>query len=186
MNPKPVRKLINLNGHAPGLAGRYQWEKEVLIDYIASRFLIIWEDVEEDAEAAGICSKSDYLEMLQISAALRRHPNAGMTAKIDLGHTFGDLRDFVEWSKEELADYLIHQIVQCELVSVFESRQGQYKAAEEISELASAIYYEENEDGFRQACLKAKASKDFRDARRSSSATEPAKAGKSPRPRVAA
>ena len=72
MNPKPVRKLINLNGHAPGLAGRYQWEKEVLIDYIASRFLIIWEDVEEDAEAAGICSKSDYLEMLQISAALRR------------------------------------------------------------------------------------------------------------------
>jgi hypothetical protein len=166
MSPKPARNLINLTGNVPGLAGHYQWEKEVLIDYIASRFLIICEDVEEDAAEAGICDESEYIEMLKIAAALRKHPNAGMSAKIELDNTFGDLRDFVEWSKEELANYLLHQIVKCELTAVFESRMGQHQAAEEISNLAHVIYLQENEDGFRKASSVSDSLRALRDARR--------------------
>lgn len=151
MSPKTTQKLINLDGHAEGIAGHYHWEKEVLIDYIASRFAILREDIEEDAKKFGVSHETSYLEMIEIAAALRLHPSAGMAAKISLTKTFFDLRDFVEWTKEELADYLIHQIVKCDLGSVFSSMQGQHRTAAEISGLAFAIYFQQNED----ACVKA-------------------------------
>lgn len=182
MSPKPARQLINISACSNGLAGHYQWEKEVLVDYIASRFLLIIEDVEEDAEAFGISHKSDYTEMLQISAALRKHPNSGMSAKIELGGTFGDLRDFVEWSKEELADYLIHQIIRCDLGAVFESRMGQWKAAEEIVGLAVMIYLQQNEDGYRKAESDARDQRAFRDARRAEQAARSVPAPQAPSP----
>lgn len=105
MNPKPASQLINLNGHTTGLAGHYAWEMEILVDYIAARFLIILEDVEEDAKAHGIVPESDYFEMLKIAAVLRKHPFAGMATKITLGGAFNDLRDFVEWPKEQLQHF---------------------------------------------------------------------------------
>lgn len=190
MNPKPARQLINLNGYTIGLAGHYAWEKEVLVDYIAHRFLTILEDVQEDAKAHGIVPESEYLEMLKIAAALRKHPGSGMATKIELGGAFHDLRDFVEWSKEELSDYLIHQIVRCDLGAVFETRMGQHQAASEICELAAAIYLQAGEDGFRKAEAERLSLRNSRDARRNEHAArvapEIAPTIKPVRPRAAA
>ena len=164
MSPKTVQKLISLDGHAHGIAGYYHWEKEVIIDYIASRFAILREDIEEDAKKFGVCHESNYLEMVEIAAALRRHPSAGMAAKISLTKTFFDLRDFVEWTKEELADYLIHQIVKCDLGSVFSSKQGQHQIAYEISELAFAVYFQQDGDACASANEEAARFRKARDA----------------------
>jgi hypothetical protein len=78
MSPKPARQLINLEGHASGLAGHYRWEKEVLIDYIATRLGFMREDITDDAKFDGIVAEGHYLEMLAIAKALRKHPGAGM------------------------------------------------------------------------------------------------------------
>jgi hypothetical protein len=72
----------------------------------------------------------------------------------------------VEWSKEELADYLVHQIVRCRLVSVFESNSGMRHFAEEVSGLAFAIYHHGNHDGAEDADAEAMFTQRLRDQRR--------------------
>jgi hypothetical protein len=168
MSPKPIKRLISLAHCGLGLAGHYRWEKEVLIDYIATRFGFLSQDIEEDAKFDGICDESHYLEMVSIAKALRKYPGTGMGTKIELTGTFYDLRDFVEWSKEELGDYLIHQIVRCDLSTVFGSDQVNEKAGNEIVDLAYAIYAEENIDGCTDAEKAARFWRSTRDAKRNS------------------
>ncbi len=150
MSPKPVKKLVSLRHLGMGLAGHYRWEKEVLVDYIATRLGYLSETIT-DAAKSGLRSEDHYMEMLAIAKALRKHPSAGMGSKVELAGVFNDLRDFVEWTKEELADYLVHQIVECDLTSLFNPEERSKHYAEEIYSLAIAIYQAQDLDGCDEA-----------------------------------
>jgi hypothetical protein len=166
MSPKPVKRLISLLNCGLGLAGHYQWEKEILIDYVSSKFTLIEEDISEDAKFDGVSHESHYHELCKIAKALRKHAGAGLHAKIELTGVFYDLRDFVEWDKEELADYLVHQIVALDLPAVFENNQGNKRMADEISTIAFAIYAEQSFDGCSDAEKDAREMKKYRNLRR--------------------
>lgn len=139
MTPKPVRKLISLKTHAQGLAAHFQWEKETLCDYLAKRIGYIEGIINDYAEEHGLVDASSYHELAAIAGALRRHHAAGLTAKVDLGNAFGDLRDFVEWDKEELCDYLVYGLVECDITSLFASDRANAPIGHEIVEIACAV-----------------------------------------------
>jgi hypothetical protein len=178
MNPKQTQHLISLKHHTHGLASHYQWEKEILVDYIARRIGDFEEDILEDAKYDGITHEDHYRELCLIAKALRKHAAAGLQAKIQLEGVFFDLRDFVEWGKEELADYLIHQIVLLDLSSVFENNQGNKRGVDEISSLAFAVYFEQSHDGCSDAEIEARELKKLRDYHREQDAAREAAAAK--------
>ena len=166
MSPKPAKRLISLKHCGLGLAGHYQWEKEILIDYIATRIGLVEEDIIEGAEIDGITHESHYAELCKIAKALRKHAGAGLHAKIALSGVFADIRDFVEWDNEELADYLVHQIVEIDLPAALESDQGNKRFADEISMIAYAIYTEESFDGCQDAEKESRECRKLRDYQR--------------------
>lgn len=163
MSPKPTTRLISLEHAGLGLAGHYLWEKEVLCDYIAVRIGYLSVDILEECEANGITHPNSYKELLKIAKALRKHPSAGLHSKIDLKDTFHDIRDFVQWDKEELADYMVHRIIALGLGSLFENEPMHRSFAMEIQSLAFAVYSEKPGDGLQDAEEEAAQGRKMRD-----------------------
>jgi len=161
MSPKPATRPISLEGHSLGIAGHYLWEKEVLCDYLATRLGHIEEAILEDAKFDGITHEDHYRELCQIAKALRKSPGTGLHSKIELAGVFYDIRDFVQWDKEELADYMVHQIVALDLRAVFENNQGDKRIADDISSIAFAVYMAKPGDGCADAELEAMQLKKF-------------------------
>jgi hypothetical protein len=149
MSPKPDNKLISLKTCAPSLATHYPWEKETLVDYIAESIGHLDHLILEGAKAGrGITHPDHYREICAIASALRSQRSAGMDAKIELKERFCDIRDFVVWTKEELADYLIHQIIATNLESTLKERQ---QKIDEVHSIAFAIYEHQDIEGYRRA-----------------------------------
>ena len=119
MSPKPTAHLIQLRCNY-GIAGHFLWEKEVLCDYVADRIGNIQETIFENSETLGITGPHHYLELCNIANVLRKNVSTGLHSKIDLSSVFGDIRSFVQWDKEEVVNYLIHQVVALDLPCVFE------------------------------------------------------------------
>ena len=138
MSPKPVQHLIELAGCGLGFAERFQWEKEILVDYLAQRIWEMAEVIEDEAELHYKDVRHSYSELCKIARALRDRPNTGLHAKIHLRDAFGDLRDYVAWDKEELADTMIFQIVGLDLFTVLKSSVSA-RQAEEVNSIAFAM-----------------------------------------------
>src|SRR5690349_1804020 len=137
MSPKPAKRLISLVGStANNLASHYLWEKEVLIDYIATRIRLIEEPLLEAVKDRGMTNEVHYVELTKLARALIKQSSAGLNAKIDLAGVFGDIRDFVAWDKQEVADYLVRRVIELQLSAVM-IRDGKLDhTSEEIHELA--------------------------------------------------
>ena len=138
MSPKIAQPLIRLSAIGQGLVHHYLWEKEVLIDYLASCIYRVREPLLEYAKESGISVLRDYEEFCEIATAIQRRPAVGLNEKIQFDEVFDDLRDFVAWDKEELGDYLLHQFVALGVAQLMEYSHCK-RFADELSDMVNDV-----------------------------------------------